>query len=143
MASHPQSSSTLYRYLFMAALGLLVGIVATVMLMRALQARRDPFPSSLMQVMAHQSQQLAASHRQNRCTANDALQRLQSLRALSNDLEAAFPELADDHRYAAHASLLRARLDQALAAPADSCAALHATRTRIEEACKACHQDFR
>ncbi|MDG6745738.1 hypothetical protein QCF01_15210, partial [Staphylococcus aureus] len=39
-------------------LGLLIGLVATVMVGRALQARRDPFPDSLMQVMQRQAQLL-------------------------------------------------------------------------------------
>ena len=143
MASQPARPSAAYRYLFMALLGVLVGAVATVMLMRAVQARRDPFPDSLMQVMARQTQLLQQSGQQNRCTTSDALPRLQSLRALSNDLELAMPDLRDDARFAGHARDMRARLDQALAAPPADCAALTAVTTRIGEACKACHQDFR
>lgn len=144
MSSPPKPPpSHAYRYLFMALLGLLVGVVATVMLARALQARRDPFPDSLMHVMAKQTELLAASQARNRCTASDALPRLQSLRALSNDLETAFPGLKDDRRFIQHAGGLRAGLDQALAAVPADCAALRSVNTRIGEACQACHQDFR
>jgi len=143
MSSQPRRPSAAYRYLFMALLGLLVGIVATVMLMRALQARQDPFPHSLMQVMAKQADLLAQSQKANRCTVSDALPRLQSLRALSNDLELAFPSLRDDRRFATHARELRAGLDQALASPPGNCAALATVNARIGEGCKACHQDFR
>jgi len=144
MASQPaRRPSAAYRYLFMALLGLLVGIVATVMLMRALQARRDPFPHSLMHVMAKQTEQLRQSQQQNRCTLADTLPRLQSLRLLSNDLELAMPSLRDDARFATHARDMRARLDQAVAAPPADCAALAAVNARIGEGCKACHQDFR
>ncbi|GHH49132.1 hypothetical protein [[Pseudomonas] boreopolis] len=143
MSSQPKPPSTAYRYLFMALLGLLVGVVATVMVARALQARRDPFPDSLMQVMAKQTDLLAANHARNRCTVPDSLPRLQSLRALSNDLETAFPGLKDDRRFIQHAGALRARLDQALSRTPGDCAALQAFNERIGEACKACHQDFR
>jgi hypothetical protein len=143
MSSQPRRPSAAYRYLFMALIGLLVGIIATVMLLRALEARRDPFPHALMHVMAHQSDMLAQSQKQNRCTAPDALPRLQSLRALSNDLEAAFPSLRDDRRFADHARNLRSVLDQSLAAVPGDCTALATVNTRIGESCKACHQDFR
>lgn len=143
MSSQPKPPSTAYRYLFMALLGLLVGVVASVMLARVLQARRDPFPDALMQVMARQAELLSASRARNRCTPSDTLPRLQSLRVLANDLETAFPGLSDDRRFIQHAGDLRAGLDRALAgAPAD-CAALDALNRRIDEACKACHQDFR
>jgi cytochrome c556 len=143
MSSQPKSPSPASRYLFMALLGLAIGVIATVMLARTLQARRDPFPDSLMQVMAKQTELLSTSRTRNRCTASDTLPRLQSLRALSNDLETAFPSLKDDRRFIQHAGNLRASLDQALAnVPAD-CVALQSINDRIGEACKACHQDFR
>lgn len=143
MSSQPTPPSAAYRYLFMALLGLVVGVIATVMLARALQARRDPFPDSLMQVMAKQAELLSASHTRNRCTAPDVLPRLQSLRTLSDDLETAFPGLRDDRRFIQHAGGLRARLDQALAGVPADCAGLQSVNNRIGEACKACHQDFR
>ncbi|HEY0335567.1 MAG TPA: hypothetical protein VGC74_18000 [Stenotrophomonas sp.] len=127
----------------MVLLGLLVGIVATVMLMRTLQARRDPFPDALMQVMAKQIDLLRQSGEQNRCALSDTLPRLQTLRSLSNDLEMAMPSLRDDARFATHARNMRQRLDQALAAPPTDCATLAALNTRVGESCKACHQDFR
>lgn len=143
MVSQPTRRSAAYRYLFMVLLGLLVGIVATVMLMRTLQARRDPFPDALMQVMAKQIDLLRQSGEQNRCALSDTLPRLQTLRSLSNDLEMAMPSLRDDARFATHARNMRQRLDQALAAPPTDCATLAALNTRVGESCKACHQDFR
>lgn len=131
------------RYLFLFLLGLVVGAVAAVMLLRALQARTDPFPEALMNVMAHQSGQLRDAAKANRCTASDALPRLQSLRALSNDVEAAFPGLRDDARFNEAASNLRATLDEALAAPPADCAQLAAVNERVGQGCKDCHRDFR
>jgi len=137
----PPSKAT--RYLFVLIAGLLIGVVVTVMGMRALQARQDHFPSSLMTVMAKQAQLLGDSQKQNRCTVNDTVPRLQTLRALSNDLEAAFPSLRDDQRFQQHASRFRATLNDALATPPADCAALASLAQKIDTDCKACHQDFR
>lgn len=38
------------RYLFVLVLGLVIGIIATMMLIRAWQARQDPFPKAIMSV---------------------------------------------------------------------------------------------
>lgn len=144
MASQPpRRPSTAARYLFLFLLGLVVGAICTVMALRALQARQDPFPDALMQVMARQASELDKAAKANRCAASDVLPRLQSLRAISNDVEAAFPGLADDSRFSAAASGLRATLDKHLAALPADCAQLTAMTRRIGEDCKACHRDFR
>ena len=144
MASQePRKTRNAGRYLFLFLLGLAVGAICTVMALRALQARTDPFPEALMQVMARQSGELDRSAKANRCTTSDTLPRLQSLRALSNDVETAFPGLKDDARFSTAASGLRATLDGALAAPPADCSQLVALTQRIGEDCKACHRDFR
>jgi len=132
-----------WRYLFVLMLGFLSGLIATVMGIRALQARADHFPDALMQVMARQQHLLAESHRQNRCTISDALPRLQSLRAMANDLEQAFPDLATDNRFQDHASQFRANLDAALAAVPNNCAALELIVKQSGEGCQNCHRQFR
>ena len=104
---------------------------------------KDPFPDALMQVMGRQSSELRKAVEANRCTASDALPRLQSLRAMANDVETAFPGLRDDTRFATAASGLRATLDTALAAPPQDCAQLTTVVERVGEDCKACHRDFR
>ncbi|TWH05905.1 MULTISPECIES: cytochrome c [Pseudoxanthomonas] len=143
MASQPNRPSPAARYLVVFAIGLLVGVVAAVMALRALKERQDPFPDALMNVMARQTQELKATAAANRCAVHDALPRLQSLRAMANDLETAFPGLRDDQRFAGAASSLRANLDQALAAPPSDCAQITATLEKIGGDCRACHQDFR
>ncbi|MET1024008.1 MAG: hypothetical protein ABWX87_06825 [Pseudoxanthomonas sp.] len=130
------------RFLFLFLLGLLVGAIATVMAMRALQARKDPFPHSVMHVMDKQTEVLKQNIARNRCTSSDAVPRLQTLRAVSNDLEAAFPDLAEDQRFVTHASQMRATLDGALSAPPAGCPDTQAALAKVGEACKACHDDF-
>ena len=53
--------SAAYRYLFVGLLGLVIGLIATVMVSRAIQARQDPFPDSLMHVMNRQVELLQAA----------------------------------------------------------------------------------
>lgn len=136
-------ASNASRYFFMFLIGLLVGSIATVMGVRALQARKDPFPESAMHVMQKQGELLKQNAEQSRCAATDSLPRLQALRMISNDLEIAFPGLADDRRFTAHASNLRATLNTAIGMPPSDCVLLDTVNAKVGEACKACHQDFR
>lgn len=143
MPDSASTSSHASRYLFVLIAGLLIGAVATVMLVRAVSARQDPFPDSLMQVMAKQSQLLRNNQQQNRCSSAEIAPRLQTLRLLSNDLDLAFPGLRDDSRFQQHASQFRSTLNDALATPPADCRMLAAVNQRIGTDCKACHQDFR
>ncbi|WP_454831225.1 hypothetical protein [Pseudoxanthomonas wuyuanensis] len=136
-------ASNASRYLFLFLLGLLVGAIATVMAMRALQARQDPFPHSVMNVMDKHAGLLGQKVAQNRCAATDTVPHARALRTMANDLETAFPELADDQRFTTHSSQFRAHLDAALSAPPTDCAAAGALNEQVKESCKACHQDFR
>lgn len=145
MASQPETKkpSAASRYLFLFLIGLVVGAICTVMALRAIQARQDPFPDSVMHVMAKHSGQLADKVKQNRCAATDTIPHVRTLRAMANDLDMAFPGLADDARFKSHASQFRADLDAALSAPPTDCAAAGALVEKVGDDCKACHQDFR
>lgn len=136
-------SSGFGRYLFLFLLGLVIGAVATVMALRALDARKDHFPESVMQVQQWHVARLKSNVEQNRCAATDTLPHLQSLRTMANDLEPAFEDLRDDERFAKHASQLRATLDGTLASPPLNCAGVATALDKVGEDCKACHQDFR
>ena len=131
------------RYLFMLILGLVLGAIATVMVMRALQQRKDPFPDSLMHVQQWHMGQLKADMQQNRCNATDVLPHLQALRTNATDLDAAFPGLRDDQRFQAASAAMRAAADKAIAQPPLTCEGVGAAMQSIGEACKGCHQDFR
>lgn len=131
------------RYLFLLILGLVVGMIATVMTMRALDARKDHFPDALMEVQGWHMGQLKAAMEQNRCGATDVLPHLQTLRMLGNDLEPAFPGLRDDERFRTAAAAMRAAADKAITAPPLSCESLAGTMKSLGDSCKACHRDFR
>jgi hypothetical protein len=146
--SHPQPSpparkSNANRYLFLFLLGLVIGVIATVMAMRAIDARRNKFPDSVMQVQQWHLGQLKDRVTENRCSATDTLPHLKALRTMTDNLEPAFPDLKDDARFRDHASKIRGALDAALATPPLNCEGVTGTVKNIGEACKACHQDFR
>ncbi|MFP7721467.1 hypothetical protein [Lysobacter sp. A3-1-A15] len=134
------------RYLFVFLLGLVIGVLGVVMLMRSLESRKDwsdHYPDAAMRMMQAHSARMGEAIEANRCAATDILPHLQALRVVSNDLEPAFPDLRDDARFTEHARLLRATLDDALGSPPLNCESATATSENIGEACKACHQDFR
>ncbi len=140
----PASSAS--RYLFFLLLGLFLGIIGVVMVLRAFEGRKtweDRYPLAVMQVMSAHAAQLGASIQANRCSGSDLVPHVESLRSLANDLEPAFPELREDQRFAQHAGQLRARLDAVLAAPPQACAAAQAALQQVNDGCRSCHQDFR
>ena len=139
-AAHKGNGS---KYLFVFLLGLVIGIVATVMAVRAIDARKDHFPDSVMQVQQWHLSQLKSNVERNRCGPTDTLPHLQALRTMANDIEPAFADLRDDKRFVEHASKLRASLDAALSSPPLNCAGVGTAAENLGETCKACHQDFR
>lgn len=143
---HRKPPSAAAKYLFVFLLGLVIGVVALVMLVRTLESRktwRDHYPHALMHLLSAQAAQLRDNAEANRCSPTDTLPFLQSLRSLGNDFERAFPDLREDQRFVSHAAQFRGALDAALASPPLGCAGVQQAGTRIGEACKACHQDFR
>ena len=138
----PKSGSASMRYFFVWVLGLVIGIIATMMLIRAWQARQDPFPKAIMSVQKFHMKALKHNLEQNRCAATDTIPHLQTLRRTADDLEAAFPDLAKDDRFVKHASDFRKVLDASLASPPMSCDGVKQTLALIGDQCKACHDDF-
>ena len=143
-APAPRSGNAAARYFFLFLVGLVVGIVATVMALRAIESRQDHFPESVMHVMSAHVGMLKGNMEQSRCTASDVLPHLQALRTMAGDIEPAFgPDWSDDKRFAAHAADLRASLDAALARPPMACAGIGDVLREVGSNCKACHQEFR
>ncbi|WP_347246870.1 hypothetical protein [Thermomonas sp.] len=131
------------RYLFLLILGLVVGVIATVMALRALEARKDHFPGALMEVQGWHMGQLKSAMEQNRCSASDVVPHLQALRMTANDLEPAFRDLRDDERFKTAAAAMRGAVDKAITAPPLSCESLAGTMKAVGDTCKGCHRDFK
>lgn len=138
----PAQASNASRYVFLFLFGLAVGVAISVFAQRVIKARQDRFPDSIMQVMEKQFSLLGDNIKANRCGIADTLPRLQVLRAVGNDIEIAFPELAEDARFRDHVSRLRSDLDEAIAAAPAGCSAARKARAKAVAGCKACHQDF-
>ena len=139
----PARTSNAGRYLFLLILGLVLGAVATVMALRALEQRKDHFPDALMHVQQWHMGQLKTDMEQNRCNATDILPHLQALRMTATDLDAAFPDLRDDQRFTTASSAMRATMDKVIANPPLTCEGVGAAMKDIGETCKGCHQDFK
>lgn len=146
MSTTPDSTarpSAFGRYFFIFLFGLVLGGVGMVMLLNALNARKDHFPDSVMEVMKWHSGKLEQTAKENRCAATDTLPHLKALGTMANDLERAFPDDAEDKRFVEHASAFRATIDGGLSNPPLTCDGVNALTAKIGEGCKACHQDFR
>ena len=135
--------SAFKRYFFMLLIGIVIGAIATVMLLNAWNARKDHFHGSVMYVQQWHLKQLNDKAAQNRCNATDVIPHLKALRTMADDLERAFPGLADDERFVKQASSMRATLDGALSSPPLNCGGVNALTAKIGETCQGCHQDFK
>lgn len=130
------------RALVVLLIGLVVGAALTLIGLNALR-QGTAYPNGVMAVMAAQMKALDEATKQNRCTAADLTPRLQTLRALGNDLEPAFLPTQDDERFIAHSAELRGALDAALASPPSDCASARLSLDRVGKTCSACHRDFK
>jgi hypothetical protein len=128
------------RYLFMALLGLVVGVIASVMVMRTLEQRKDPYPQAVMHVMSAHMRALKDDVTRNRCAATDVIPHLNALRMMANDIEPAFKDMGNDAKFAQYASDLRASLDGSLASPPLNCPGVQAAAAKIGRACEDCHR---
>ena len=130
------------RYALLIVLGLVIGIVGTVMAMNARNSGPH-LPQAMMAMQVFHMHSLDTNIKQNHCAATDNLPHLQALRALSNDIEPIFLPVENETRFRQQASNLRASLDAVLAAPPADCAAVGAALTKIGHECKACHDEFK
>lgn len=130
------------RYAILIVLGLVIGVIGTVMAMNA----RNSGPHrtrSLMEMQSFHMEALDTNNKQNHCTVADNTPHLQALRALSNDIEPIFLPIEKDQDFRQKSSNLRASIDTLLAAPPADCPAVSAAIAKIGHECKACHDEFK
>lgn len=142
----PKKSSAAKRYLIVLVIGLVLGAIAMVATLRAIESGktwRDKWPAASMNIIYAHNAQLKTNIENNRCNATDSLPHLQTLRRMGDDLDFAFTDLASDERFAKHSANFRAVLDSALASPPLSCESLGKTLGDVGGQCKACHDDFK
>ena len=97
------------KYLFLFLIGLVIGIIGTVMAMRAIDARKDHFPESVMQVQQWHLGQLKDRVTENRCAATDTLPHLQSAAHDDRRPRAGLPGPEGRRAFRDHASKIAAR----------------------------------
>lgn len=144
--SSSKAPSAAARYLFIGLIGLVAGIIGTVVILQTVESGKtwqDRYPYATMHLLQAHTAQLGGKVQGNRCTPSDSRPHLEALRVLANDLEPAFPSLGDDARFSEPASAMRATLDRALDNPPRGCEALDQAVKQVAENCKACHQAFR
>ena len=124
------------------ALGLVIGIIATVMTMSALKSGPH-MTDALMHMQSFHMSALDTNIKQNHCAVTDNLPHVQALRALSNDIEPLFLPVEKEADFRQKASNLRAALDAVLASPPADCATVGAALSKIGHECKACHDEFK
>ncbi len=130
------------RYALLIVLGLVIGVVGTVMAMNA-RNNKPNFARSVMQMQDFHLDALDTNLKQNHCTVADNTPHLQALRALSNDIEPIFLPIDKEQNFRQKASNLRASIDTLLAAPPADCPAVSAALAKMGHECKSCHEEFR
>lgn len=140
----PPSAASRYAVVFV--IGLVTGLFTLLVILRGVESRQKwdtHYPRALMHLYQAQLAQLHGDLAAGACTPARALPRLETLRALSNDLEPAFPDLRDHRRFVAHGDQLRDAIDLAVVSPPDTCAALEMRLHDMQRTCNECHRDFR
>ena len=128
------------RALLLVILGLVVGAMGATFALSALH-QGTPFHKGVMAVMQHHIGALRANVRAKQCDAKGSAAHLTRVREAAGDISEAFPDMDAPFATAA-ARLVRATGDALASAPA-TCEALVTALKPVDEACKACHQQYR
>jgi cytochrome c556 len=128
------------RALLLLLLGLAVGAIAASFAGNALR-QRDAYPRAVMDLMQHHIGTMGGAIRARQCDANASLGHLQRMQTFATEIGPAFPDV-DQPFHDAAAKLETALRGAVQAAPAD-CPALQAALKPVDEACEACHRQYR
>jgi len=128
------------RVALMIMLGLVIGILGTVNVMSALDAR-NPMPKAVMHTMGYHMGELGKAMKAGQCEAASIQHHLQRLESTSTDIVPVFG--IDEKSFTDKAAELHTHLQQALQAAPTSCAALAVAIKPIDDTCKSCHQQYR
>ncbi len=128
------------RVALMILLGLVIGILGTVNVMSALDAR-NPMPKAVMHTMGYHMGALGKAMKARQCEAASIQHHLQRLESTATDIVPVFG--VDEKDFTDKATQLQTHLQQALQAAPTSCAALAAAIKPIDDTCKSCHQQYR
>ena len=130
------------RYIVCLIAGLLVGALFAMTLANALQ-RRNAWPRAVMTVMQHELGAARDAARAGRCSATDGAAADAHLGLLGQDLERAFPDIAEERVFKQYADEFRTAVQKAAAAGGGDCPHRAAALTDVANASDACHRDYR
>lgn len=120
-------------------IGLLVGVILTVITIRTLNSRKDAYPEALMNVIKHEL--IAANKTASLPACNDNANALDKLALLSNDIIIAMPDQGTPdrvfHQYISNFH------EKVVAAGQSECAQRKQALTDVKHACDDCHRDYR
>lgn len=130
------------RFAVMLLIGLFMGVVGTVIAFSAMR-QGTPYNDAVMTMLGRQSGALRSMREASRCEAPEIARRLDIMRSVATETDAAFLPVGDDALFQRHSAALSDALAQALANPPIDCDTLATAMTSIGGICKACHEDFR
>lgn len=130
----------LMRAILLMVLGLVIGIIGTVNVVGALNAR-NPMPHAVMVTMNYHMGELKQAIKAKQCKAADIQRHLDRLQSTATDIVPVFR--MTEKPFLKDAESLQTRLQQALQAAPTDCPALIAAIKPVGEACKTCHQRYR
>lgn len=124
----------------MILLGLVIGILGTVNVMSALDAR-NPMPKAVMHTMGYHMGELGKAMKAKQCETASIEHHLQRLESTSTDIVPVFG--INEKSFTDKAAELQTHMQQALQAAPATCAALAAAIKPIKDTCKSCHDQYR
>lgn len=131
------------RYLAVLLIGVFLGGMGSMAVLRALQARHAQ-PRALMTLIEQQQRRLQAEAVSASCTGPGLAARLMNLGTLAGFIEESFARSTDALFERYRKTLIAAVRDaHARATGGSDCEPMREPLARIEDACDACHRDFR
>jgi cytochrome c556 len=128
------------RVALMILLGLVIGILGTVNVMGALDARH-PMPKAVMHTLAYHMGELGHALKVKQCDAAQVRHHLERLQSTATDIVPVFG--IAEKNFNDKTVELQTHLQQALQAAPANCAALATVIKPINDTCKSCHQQYR
>lgn len=121
-------------------LGLVIGVLGTVNVMGALNAR-NPMPKAVMTTMDYHFGQLRGALKAGQCDAVAIQHHLQRMQSTATDIVPVFG--IAEKPFHDDAEQLQSRITQALQSAPANCAALAVAIKPIGGTCKSCHDQYR
>jgi cytochrome c556 len=128
------------RSLLLLVLGLILGAMGATMVVNMLR-QRDAYPRSVMTVMGHHAAALHLALRARQCDAAPSATHLARMQAMTEEILPAFPDM--DAPFRDGVDKLRQAIGAAMTAAPRDCPALQQALKPIDDACDACHRQYR